>query len=396
MKRVIFSVFFVVLFLSVGHCEPVLDEQATRRIDALIENAIARRVTPGAAVIIGTADRILYAKAFGRLTYDQDSAPVTLDTMFDLASVSKAVGTTSATMFLFQDGKLSLDDPVCKYIPAFNREDKRAITIRHLLTHSSGLPSYTQAAKAEADRKPGESRADALIRHIASLPLKYKTGEGHLYACLNFITLARVNEEVAGISQESFLKQRLFDPLGMTNTAYTLSDDQRRLAAPTVGAPNFRQGTVHDPLAAYYSDSNHSGGNAGLFSSANDLAIFCQMLLSGGKHEGVQVLESATIDRFVTNSLPLRLREMYGLGWARYLRYPYATKLNRGYARAAFGHNGYTGTFVHLDRYAGTFLVALTNRVYPDDKSSDLRFRREILEVMVSADPLYADVLPGR
>lgn len=363
------------------------------KIDAIVQEAISKHVTPSACVVIGTADKVLFAKAYGHLTYDESSAPATLDTLYDLASVSKAVGTTSATMFLVEEGKLHLDDPVYKYLPDFNREDKRGITIRHLLTHSSGLPSYTQAAKAEADRREGESKDDALIRLIASLPLKYKTGEGHLYACLNFITLARVNETAAGKPQEQFLRERLFGPLEMWNTGYLLTDEQKKLAAPTVGPPNFRQGTVHDPLAAYYIDSEHSGGNAGLFSSANDLTRFCQMILSDGRWNGKQILKAETIDRFVTNSLPLRLREMYGLGWGRNLRPPSATPLNRGFDKAAFGHNGYTGTYIHFDRLAGTFLIVLTNRVYPDDSTSDYSIRRAILWLMLESDPRYKGIV---
>jgi len=394
MKYFIPLVCLAILVTGCSRAEPIIDGG---KIDVIVQEAIAKHVTPSACVVIGTADKVLFAKAYGHLTYDRDSPPATLDTIYDLASVSKAVGTTSATMLLYQDGRLNLDDSVSEYVPVFDQEDKRGITIRHLLTHSSGLPSYTQAAKAEADRREGESKDDALIRHIASLPLKYKTGEGHLYACLNFITLARVNEKVAGMPQEQLLRERLFGPLGMKNTGYLLTDSQKKQSAPTVGPPNFRQGTVHDPLAAYYIDSEHSGGNAGLFSSANDLTRFSQMILSDGQWNGKQILKPETINRFVTNSLPLRLREMYGLGWGRYLRPPSATPLNRGFDKAAFGHNGYTGTYIHFDRLAGTFLVVLTNRVYPDDTTSEYSVRRAILWLMLESDPRYKGVVnrPG-
>lgn len=390
MKYVILLVCLGVLLAECSGAQPTPDGS---KIDAIVQAAIAKHVAPSACVVIGTKDSVIFAKAYGQLTYDEGSPPATLDTIYDLASVSKAVGTTSATMLLFQDSKLHLEDPVYTYVPAFDQEDKRGITIRHLLAHSSGLPSYTQADKAEAGRREGESKSDALIRFIASLPLKYKTGEGHLYACLNFITLARVNEKVAGMPQEQFLRERLFVPLGMTNTGYMLTDEQKTQAAPTVGAPHFRQGTVRDPLAAYYIDSEHSGGNAGLFSSANDLTRFSQMILLDGQWNGKQILKPETIDRFVTNSLPLKLRETYGLGWGRYLRPPSATPLNRGYDKAAFGHNGYTGTYIHFDRLVGTFLVVLTNRVYPDDSTSDYSIRRGILWLMLESDPKYKGIV---
>jgi len=383
----------VSLFRSAAEAEPLLDADARSRVDAAVEQAIARHVTPGAAVVIGTADRILFARGYGRLTYDETSPAATLDTIYDLASVSKAVGTASATMLLIQDGRLNLDDPVRGYIPAFDREDKRDVTVRHLLSHTSGLPAYTSAAKVEADRREGESKADALIRCIVSLPLRHETGKGHVYACLNFITLARVNEEAAGRSQEEFLRERLFDPLGMNNTGYSLTEDQKSRAAPTIGGRNYRQGTVHDPLAAYYSDTRHSGGNAGLFSSANDLARFCQMVLSNGRWGERQVFTPQTIDLFATNAIPLRVRKVHGLGWERYLFPPYATRLNRGFAKAVLGHGGYTGTFVRLDRLAGTFVVVLTNRCYPDDNGSDWLVRRGVLKVVLETDPIYKDVL---
>ena len=390
MKRFVSLVCLGILLAGCSGAQPTIDGS---KIDTIVQDAIAKHVTPSACVVIGTTDKVLFARAYGHLTYEKDSPPATLDTIYDLASVSKAVGTTSATMLLHQEARVNLDDCVNEYVPIFDQGDVRAMTVRHLLTHSSGLPSYTQAAKAEADRKEGESKSDALVRLIASLPLKYKTGEGHLYACLNFITLARVNEKAAGMPQEQFLRERLFGPLGMANTGYLLTDAQKERAAPTVGRPNFRQGTVHDPLAAYYIDSEHSGGNAGLFSSANDLTRFCQMILSGGQWDGRQILKPETIDTFVTNSLPLRLREVYGLGWGRYLRPPSATPLNRGYDKAAFGHNGYTGTYIHFDRYAGTFLVVLTNRVYPDDSTSDYSIRRGILWLMLESDPHYKGIV---
>ncbi len=378
--------------LLVGAAAPVLDDAAKARIDRAVEQGIERRLAPGVALVIGTKDEILYAKAYGRLTYDPDSPPVTLNTIFDLASVSKAVGTTSATLLLMQDGKLSLDDPVSKYLPAFDTDGKREIKLRHLISHISGLPSYTSASKAEAIRQEGESKYDALIRLIASLPLQYKTNEGYVYSCLNFLTLARVNHEVAGKSQGEFLQERLFGPLGMTHTKYYLSSGEKTYCAPTVGGKTHLQGSVHDPLAAYVSDGVFCGGNAGLFSTANDLSVFCRMILSNGTWEGKRYFKPETIDLMATNKVPLSVRRIHGTGWGRALSPPTATKLNRGFAKAVFTHSGYTGTYVRFDRLSGTFLVFLTNRVYPDDKGGEYSMRREVLRVMMETDPVYKDV----
>ncbi len=373
---------------------PVLDDAATARIDAAVEQGIARRLAPGVALVIGTKDAVLYAKAYGRLTYDPDSPPTTLNTLFDLASVSKAVGTTSAALLLMQDGKLSLDDPVSKYLPAFDTEDKRGIRLRHLISHISGLPSYTSASKAEEMRKEGEPKYDALIRLIASLPLRYPTNQGYTYSCLNFLALARINHEAAGKPQGDFLRERLFGPLGMTHTTYYPTPDEKTYSAPTVGGKTLLQGSVHDPLAAYVSDGVFCGGNAGLFSTANDLSIFCRMILSNGSWEGREYFTPETVDLMAANKVPLGIGSVHGTGWGRALDPPTATKLNRGYAKAVMTHAGYTGTYVRLDRLSGTFLVFLTNRVYPDDKGGEYRMRREVLQVMLETDPVYKDVLP--
>lgn len=379
------------MFVSCGMliAAPVITPEVERQIDSAIESAIARKIMPSAAVVVGTKDKVLFAKAYGKLTYEEDAPKATLDTLYDLASVSKAVGTASAAHLLIQDGKLMLDDPVRKYIPEFKTEDKKGILVRHLLLHISGLPSYTRAALAEELRAEGESKADAMIKQIASLPLRYKTAEGHGYACLNFITLGRICENITGKPNEEFLKERVFEPLGMKNTGYQLTDSQKSVAAPT----GVRlKGTVHDPLAAYYSDENHSGGNAGLFSTANDLSNYCRMILSGGQ----EIFAPETIDLIATNGVPLRVNRMYGHGWVRYSSPPYGTKLNRGFHKAAFGHGGYTGTFVRIDRLSGIYVIMLTNRVYPNDNTSDGRIRREVVGILMRNDPVYEEVLSDR
>jgi CubicO group peptidase (beta-lactamase class C family) len=371
---------------------PVLDVGAQQKIDEIVNTAISKHSTPSCCIVIGTKDQVLFAKAYGRLTYDADAPLATLDTLYDMASCSKAVGTTSALAFLLQDGKLKLDDPVSKYLPSWDRDDKRTITIRNLATHTSGLPAYTSAEKAEAARRPWDSHSTALIKYIAGLPLQYKTNEDFIYACLNFLTLARVNEEVAGMSQERFLHERLFAPLGMDSSGYYLSHKQKLLCAPTVGGKNFRQGIVHDPLANYYRDGYHCPGNAGLFTTANDLSKFCEMILSDGSWHGKRIFAPETIDLFATNQIAESVGVVHGIGWGISRRPPYATSLNTGPKKACFDHSGYTGTFIEFDRLAGTFMVILTNRVYPDDTGGDYNIIRGVRQLMLENDPLYKDL----
>lgn len=393
MKRSFFAVIAVLIMSSAAVSAPVLDDAAKSRIDTAVEQGIERHLAPAVALVIGTKDEILYAKAYGHLTYDPNSPPTTLNTLFDLASVSKAVGTTSAALLLMQDGKLDLNDRVSKYLPAFDTDDKRDIRLRHLISHISGLPSYTSASKAEDIRSPGEPKYDALIRLIASLPLKYKTEEDYLYSCLNFLTLARVNHEVAGKSQGEFLRERLFGPLGMTHTGYYPTPDEKTYTAPTVGGKTLLEGSVHDPLSAYVSDGVFCGGNAGLFSTANDLSTFCRMILSNGSYQGREYFKPETIDLMATNKVPLGIGSVHGTGWGRALNPPIATKLNRGFAKAVMTHQGYTGTYIRFDRLAGTFLVFLSNRVFPDDTGSEYPMRRDIIRIMIETDPIYQDVL---
>jgi len=429
---------------------PVIDADAATKIDAAVQAAIADRRTPSCCVVIGTADRVLFAKAYGRCTYDPASPPVTLDTMYDMASCSKPVATASALALLLQDGRISLEDPVSKYLPSWNRDDKRAITIRNLVTHTSGLPSYTSASRAESGRKPGETTADALINCIASLPLQYKTGEGHLYSCLNFLTLARVNEEVAGVNQETLLRKRIWGPLGMKDTGYYLSESQKGLCAPTTPA---LQGDVHDPLANYYRDGYHCPGNAGLFTTANDLTKFCRMILSNGRYDHwryfrqCRIFSPRIVDMFFTNEAPTDPKYTWGLGWGISSSQPHAyaaqpspqavssaqawsilssSKDEGRSARieastplvlsrvlspskdakrieersiaaktARISHTGYTGTAIEFDRRAGTFMIMLTNRVYPDDKASLGRLRSAIRKVMTDSDPANQLAPPG-
>lgn len=378
---------------------PVIDDAAAKRIDDAVQAAIAARKTPSCCIVIGTAERVIFARAYGRFTDEPTSPAVTLDSPYDLASCSKPVGTGTALALLLEDGKLRLDDPVCKYLPSWNRDDRRSVTVRNLATHTSGLNSYTSAARSDGMKKPGQSNADALIDCIASLPLKYKTNEGHLYACLNFLTLARVNEEAAGTSQEQLLRKRVWEPLGMTNTGYYLSDEQKKRCVPTTES---RQGIVHDPLAFYYRDGHHCPGNAGLFSSANDLARFCSMLLSNGRYgprrpfRQRRIMKPETIDMFFTDLVPDDPKYAWGLGWGISTSRPRPASVKLGPKVTAISHTGYTGTAIEIDRYAGTYMIMLTNRVYPNDNTSVGSIRSAVRRVMLETDPIYRDLLRQR
>ncbi|MCX7766132.1 MAG: beta-lactamase family protein, partial [Candidatus Sumerlaeia bacterium] len=205
-----------------------LNSAVLNRINATVEQAISNRVTPGAVVIIGTPERTYLARAYGKLTYDADATSMTLNTLFDLASVTKVVATATATMRLIQDGRLALNDLVSKYIPGFAQPDKNKITIHHLLTHTSGLPAYASVEAVRKSADPNLPPYENLIRFISNMKLKYETGKDYTYSCLNYLTLAYINKTVLGYTQDKYLKETIYEPLGMTDTTYYVTAEQRR------------------------------------------------------------------------------------------------------------------------------------------------------------------------
>ncbi len=340
------------------------------QLDRILEAAIREQAFPGAALVAGQADRILWARGYGRLTFDEDSPPVRLDTIFDLASVSKVAGTSTAAMLLLDDGRLRLEDRVADIIPGFEKGGKRDVTVQDLLTHTSGLKAYETWQRVEEKRQPGEHPADALLRHYAALQVSYPPRTRIRYSCLNMQVLARVVEKAAGERMEDLLIRRVFAPLGMNDTRYNLDAAQIARTAPSLRLQDgsLLQGTVHDPLARYHGSVEHTPGNAGLFSSAGDLSRFCRMMLRGGELEGVRVLKPGTVHRMTSNLAPAATGETRGLGWGIYGPGPYASASNGTDATRAVGHTGYTGTFVWLDKRTKAYVVLLTNRTFPDEK----------------------------
>ncbi len=340
------------------------------RVGTLIENAIREGAFPGAALVIGQGDRILFARGFGTLTGELGSPPVTLDTVYDLASVTKVVGTSTAAMLLLEDGRLRLDDRVADFIPGFGAAGKENVTVLDLLTHTSGLKAYETWQRVEEKRQPGESPADALLRHYTGLPVSYPPRTQIRYSCLNMQVLARVVENASGERIEDLLVRRVYLPLGMTDTRYTLNARQIERTAPTLRLPDgsLLRGTVHDPLARYHGSNEHSPGNAGLFSTARDLSRYCRMILRGGELDGIRVMQPGTVHRMTSNLAPSATGETRGLGWGIYRPGAYASALNGTDQTRAIGHTGYTGTFLWLDKLTKAYVVLLTNRTFPEEK----------------------------
>ena len=348
-------------------------------LDAIIERGIKQRRYPGAVCVIGRVEgashQLLWAQAYGRLSYEPDSPAVTLDTAYDLASVTKLVGTTTATLLLIQTDKLELDDPAADYVDAFSAHDnQQAITLRHLLTHTSGFQAYVQPEIVEAARDPGDSASEALMRHYGGLDLAYPTGQGCTYSCLNFQTLARVNETVLpdGQTMEAYLQKKVFGPLGMTYTTWqpganrASGKDRVEQIAPTFRVEGVPQaGVVHDPLARYHGSRDATPGNAGLFSTGPDLSRWCRMVLAGGRWRGRRILDEQLLAQATLMQTPAQVSDGRGLGFDVFEVEAYVTPANRTPGHYVVGHFGYTGTLLVLDQHTGVYMILLTNRTLP-------------------------------
>ena len=319
-------------------------------VDHVVQRGISAGGYPGAAVVIGRRGAAVWQKGFGRLSWEKTSTPVTADrTIYDLASLTKVVGTTTGLMILFDEGKIVLDDPVSKYVPEFSGGNKDRVTVRMLLEHRSGLPAGRDLWRIAST--PAEAR-EAVIQ----TPLVCEPGRCYEYSDLGADMLGFVVEAAAGKPLDQFLHERVFEPLGMNDTFFRPADSLKTRVAPTEVAPPRGyplQGEVHDENAFALGGV---AGHAGLFSSAADLAVFAQMMLNGGEYNGTRLFADSTVALFTKRAAGTR-----ALGWdtcggsgscGEYL------------GEDAYGHTGFTGTSLWIDPDRDMFVVLLTNRVH--------------------------------
>jgi len=319
-------------------------------IERVVERGIKAGGYPGASVIVGRKGAAVYEKGFGRLTWSSSSIPVDAQrTIYDVASLSKVVGTTTAIMILYDENKIRLDDPIVSYIPTFGGGDKDNVTVRQLLTHTSGLPAGRDIWRIA--QTPLEARALVL-----STPLEGRPGAQYIYSDLGADVLGLLVEVVSGEPLDKFLTRRVFDPLGMNETMYRPADSLRYRIAPTEVTPPRGyplRGEVHDENAYALGGV---AGHAGLFSTAADLSVFAQMMLNGGEYNGVQIISKQTVDLFTSRSFGHR-----ALGWDT-AEGDYGS--GRFLGPTAYGHTGFTGTSMWIDPEREMFVILLTNRVH--------------------------------
>jgi uncharacterized protein YbbC (DUF1343 family)/CubicO group peptidase (beta-lactamase class C family) len=353
-------------------------------IAALVDAAIARHELPGAVVLVGQGDAILYHDAFGHRAVQPAAEAMTENTIFDLASLTKVVATTPSVMQLVEQGRLRLSDPVAQYIDGFGKYGKRGITIGHLLTHTSGL-----RPDLELDVE-FSGAAEAIRRASEEVPVA-QPGQRFIYSDINFFLLGDIVERVSGERLDRYASHHVFEPLRMKDTMFLPPESLRPRIAPTercdplawpctrLDAP-FLRGIVHDPTSRRMGGV---AGHAGLFSTAADLSRYCRMLIAGGTLGSVRVLSSATVARMTAPATPVSMRDVRALGWDIDSAY----SANRGelFPIGSYGHTGFTGTSLWLDPSSQSYVIFLSNRVHPDGKGDVTPLRGRVATVAAAA-----------
>lgn len=350
-------------------------------IDTIVRGEIAAGHIPGAVILVGHRGRIIYRGAFGAAAVIPARRAMQPDAIFDLASLTKAVATTTAVMQLAEAGRIRLDDPVSSYWPAFAAAGKRGVTIRQLLTHTAGLRPDLEG------REDWSGEAGALRRVAAERPL-WRPGSEFHYSDVGFLALGALVERVSGEPLDVYCRRHIFAPLGMNDTGFRPGAAARSRIVPTdVENGTLRWGEVQDPTAFRMGGV---AGDAGVFSTADDLARFAEMLLEGGSLQGARILRPDTVAAMTTAAL-LPGGSLRALGWD--MASPYAVGLGTEFGPRSFGHTGYTGTALWIDPTTRSFVVILTSRLHPDGRGEAKTLRQQVAHVAAAA--FRPPVLPG-
>ena len=364
-------------------------------IDRVVEAAIAAGQTPGAVVLVGRGDRILHLQAYGVRSTEPTRELLTVDTVFDLASLTKVIATTSAVMSLVEQGRIRLNDSVATHVPGFERYGKGTISVGHLLTHVSGLRPDVDLA----DPWTGYEAAIELARN--EVPTS-APGERFIYSDINFFLLGEIVRVVSGQTLDVYTKKTFFEPLGMRDTGFLPPPGLLARIAPTERCETLDQwpckrpgatplrGVVHDPTARRMGGV---AGHAGLFGTATDLARFARMLLGGGTLDGVRVLAPATVARMTARATPQAMTASRGLGWD--IDTTYSSNRGELFPVGSFGHTGFTGTSLWIDPTSGGYVVFLSSRLYPDGKGDVTPLRARVATIAAAAI-VDAAALAGR
>ncbi len=347
-----------------------------RQVPGEIEKAMHQGKLPGAVIVVGHNGRIVYRRAIGYRRLVPQKLPARMDTMYDMASCTKVVATTTAIMQLFQEGKIRLDDPVSEYWPEFAANGKQDITVRELMTHYSGLPP-------DLDLSYDWSGYDTAMQMIVDTAPIVPPGTRFIYSDINYETLGELVRRISGEPLNVYCERHIFKPLGMTSTMFLPPASLRYRIAPTQHVNGttgpILWGEVHDPTAQRMGGV---AGHAGLFSDARDLSIFCQMLLNGGTYHGVHILNPLTVEKMTTPQTPVDKMAVRGLGWD--IASPFASNRGALFPVGSFGHTGFTGPSLWIDPVTHTYVVFLTNRVHPNG-TGDVVALRSMIDTAIAA-----------
>ena len=344
-------------------------------IDRAIEEAIQQNRLPGAVVLVGHDGRVVYRKAYGQRALVPRPESMTVDTIFDCASLTKVIATTSSLMKLFEEGRFRLNDKVTDYIPEF-QGGKSDITLRNLFTHFSGLAP-------DVVLKPEWSGNETGLRLAYTTKPAGPPGVRHVYSDINFILLGELVHRLSGQPLNEYAKQHVFLPLGMKETTFLPPASWIPRIAPTErpdkNSPPLR-GVVHDPTARFMGGV---AGHAGLFSTADDLARFAQMMIDSGELDGVRVFNPLTVAKFTEPQTPPDQPVLRGLGWD--IDSPYSSNRGELFPIGSFGHTGFTGTSVWIDPSTKTYVILLANSVHPDARPSLVPLRAKVATIAAAA-----------
>jgi uncharacterized protein YbbC (DUF1343 family)/CubicO group peptidase (beta-lactamase class C family) len=353
-------------------------------LDPIVNDAIAEHQIPGAVLIVGHDGQVIYRKAYGNREIVPRSEPMTVDSIFDCASLTKVIVTTTAIMQLWEQGKFRMGDPVAKYLPDFAQNGKQDITIRQLLVHYSGLPEDVDLSK----KWEGKETAYRMAFEMAP---ERPPGSSFAYSDVNFVVLGALVEHTSGESLDEYAAKRIFAPLGMKESRFLPPASWLSRIAPTEDE-NHRplKGVVHDPTARRMGGV---AGHAGVFSTADDLAVFAQALLDGGRG----VLSSPTIAKMSAPQQPATGTSVRGFGWD--IDSPFSTNRGELLPVGSFGHTGYTGTSLWIDPATKTYIILLTNAVHMNtvpgnEKGSAVSLRTKVATAVAAAlalDPSQAE-----
>jgi CubicO group peptidase (beta-lactamase class C family) len=362
----------VATLVAAAPAEVGMDAALPARLDSLAARAIADHAASGISIAVGRWGRLVHLRGYGAIDWAPGSPPVTDSTLFDMASVTKVVATTTAAAMLEEQGRLELDQRVSWYLPGLADTAKQRITVRQVLTHRGGFEAFAPLYREFRGR-------EQYLAQISARPLKYAPGTETVYSDWDLVLTGLVIERITGQPLDQFAAEHVFAPLGMRDSRFRPDSSLRpRIAMTEVdSARGHIWGEVHDPNAWALGGV---AGHAGLFSSARDMAIFAQMLLNGGEYGGARILRAATVARWTAPEFP---RSSRALGWDT----PSGnSSAGRYFGPRSFGHTGYTGTSIWVDPERGVFVVILTNRVDPtSENQKHVALRRAVADAVQSA-----------